>query len=273
MKTICLARRPRQAKLAVGCLARLGLAMAIGWTASSLAQADEAYAKSLLKNMSDYLSAQQKISFNYDTDLEVVTKDQQRLALASSGSVILNRPDKIRTTRAGGFVDIETLFDGQTLTVLGKNANVYTQVPVPGTLDHLTDVIRDKYNRPLPAADLLGSDVQKQLMVGVNDVKDLGSGVIGGVECDHLAFRTKEVDWQIWIAQGSRPYPCRYVITSKRVSGGPQYSIQLRDWKSGEEVAADDFAFNNSTNAKHIELKDLPNGDDLPKNFVRETGK
>ena len=64
-------------------------------------------------------------------------------------------------------------------------------------------------------------------MADVIDVKDLGSGVIGGVECDHLAFRTKEVDWQIWIAQGNRPYPCRYVITSSKVAQAP--AIQHHD--------------------------------------------
>jgi len=102
-------------------------------------------------------------------------------------------------------------------------------------------------------------------------VKDIGSGVIGGVECDHLAFRAKEVDWQIWIAQGERAYPCRYTITSKLVSGGPQYTIQVRDWKAGDEVAATDFSFKNTTDAKKVDLKDLDEGDDLPKHFA--TGK
>jgi hypothetical protein len=87
----------------------------------------------------------------------------------------------------------------------------------PGTIDQLEDVLRNKYHRPVPAADLLIEDPYKELMPEVNDVKDLGAGVIHGVECDHLAFRTKEVDWQIWIAEGARPYPCRYVITSKKV--------------------------------------------------------
>jgi hypothetical protein len=96
--------------------------------------------------------------------------------------------------------------------------------------------------------------------------------VIGGVECDHLAFRSKTVDWQIWIAQGERPYPCRYVITSKQIAGGPQYSIQFSNWKTGDEVAPDDFTFNNTTNAQKIDLKDLP-GDTLPKNFVRGPAK
>jgi len=250
-----------------------GLALIIGLNSPITAHADEAYAKNLLKSMSDYMSAQKNISFNYDTDYEVTTKEKQKLALSASGTTVISRPDKIRNTRASGFVDMEILFDGKTLTLFGKNVNAYTQVEVPGTLDNLIDVLRKKYDRPLADADLFVSNPQASLMTGVNDIKDLGSGVISGVECDHLAFRTKEVDWQIWIAQGERPYPCRYVITSKRVEGGPQFSIRLSDWKTGSEVAADDFTFNNSTNAKKIDLKDLPNGDDLPKNFVKGPAK
>jgi hypothetical protein len=233
------------------------------------ARADEAAAKSLLKAMSDYMAAQNTISFSYDTNLEIVTNDKQKLALASSGMTALNRPDKVRITRQGGFADVEAVFDGKTLTLLGKTANLYGQVDVPGTIDHLVDELRDKYNRPVPGADLLLSNVYDQLMLTVTTVKDLGSGVIGGVECDHLAFRTNEVDWQIWIAQGSRPYPCRYVITSKLVASEPQYSVQIRDWKTGNEVAADDFSFKNSTNARKIDLKDLPDTDELPGIFAR----
>jgi hypothetical protein len=159
------------------------------------------------------------------------------------------------------------------LTLLGKTANLYGQVDVPGTIDHLVDELRDKYNRPVPGADLLLSNVYDQLMPPVITVKDLGSGVIGGVECDHLAFRTKEVDWQIWIAQGPRPYPCRYVITSKLVANEPQYSVQIRDWKTGNEVAAGDFSFKNSTNAKKMDLNDLPDTDELPSIFARGVSK
>ena len=155
--------------------------------------------------MSDYLDAQKAISFDYDATLEVVTNDKQKLALASSGTVTLNRPDKIRAARAGGFVDVETLFDGKTLTLLGKNANKYTQLEFAGTIDQLIDELRTKYDRPLPAADLLGSNSYAALMEDVYDSKDLGSGVINGTECDFLAFRQDEVDLQVWIAQGDSP--------------------------------------------------------------------
>ena len=81
-------------------------------------------------------------------------------------------------------------------------------------------------------------NVYDALMTDVTDVKDLGSGVIGGKECDHLAFRAKDTDWQIWIAQGEQPYPCRYVITSKGVDQAPQFTMEIREWKAGAGAAA-----------------------------------
>ena len=107
-----------------------------------------------------------------------------------------------------------------------------------------------------------------ELMQDVYDSKDLGSGVINGVECDTLAFRKNDVDWQIWIAQGDRPYPCQFVITSKLESADPQYTIQFGDWKFGNDVAADDFSFKNSSNAKQVALTDVQDKlGDLPENF------
>ena len=138
----------------------------------------------------------------------------------------------------------------------------------PGTIDQLVDVLREKYHRPVPGADLLMSNVYDQLIPEVVDAKDLGSGVIGGVECDHLAFRTKDVDWQIWIAQGSRPHPCRYVITSQQVKGTPQYTIDIRSWKTGAEVAADRFTLDIPDGARKLNPGDLRDYDELPAIFA-----
>lgn len=237
--------------------------------AAGAVKADEADAKRILKAMSDYMVAQKSISFGFDATLEVVTKEDQILALASSGTVTLNRPDKIQATRSGGFADTEMFFDGKTMTLLGKKLNLYAQLEIPGTIDHLVDQLRTTYELPLPAADLLSSNPYDLLMANVVDVKDLGSGVIGGVECDSLAFRNDDIDWQIWIAHGERPYPCRYTITSKQINGGPQYTVQVRDWKTGGEVAEPNYSFKNTTQAKKVELKDLNGAGDIPDNFKK----
>lgn len=225
-----------------------------------------ANAKSQLKAMSDYMAAQKAFSFDYDANLEVVTKENQKLGLASSGTLAVNRPDKIRATRMGGFANIEVVFDGKTVTMLGKNANAYAQAAAPGTIDQLVDVLRDKYHRPIPGADLLMSNIYDQLMPEVTDAKDLGSGVIAGIECDHLAFRTKDVDWQIWVAQGDRPYPCRYEITSTQVSRAPAYSLDLRSFET-DPVAPATFAFQAPASARKLNPGELKDFDELPAIF------
>ena len=227
-------------------------------------------AKALVKAMSDYLAAQKTISLSYDTVFEVVTKAKQKLQIATSGTAVLERPDKLRTTRKSGFSDTEMVYDGKTLSFLGKGQNAYIQTEAPGTIDTLIDQLRDKFHRQLPGADLLQSNVYDALMTDVTDIKDLGSGIIGGKECDHLAFRAKDTDWQIWIAQGKEPYPCRYVITSKGVDQAPQFTMEVRDWKAGAGVAGADFTFKPPAGAKKLDVKDLKalkETSDLPENY------
>jgi len=151
-------------------VAVLAVVATAGTANISAGRADEADAKRLLKAMSDYLAAQKAISFDFDVNLELVSTQQQKIALVSSGTMTLDRPDKLHMTRTGGFANAEMVFDGKTLTLLGKNTNLYAQVEAPGTIDQLVDVLRDKYHRPVPAADLLMSDPYKELMPEVNDV-------------------------------------------------------------------------------------------------------
>ncbi len=125
---------------------------------------DSADAKKMLKAMSDFLGAQKTLSVGFDTVFEVITPTDQKLGLASSGTATLARPDKIRVARSGGFADFEILYDGKALTLLGKNANLYTQVDAPGTVDQLIDTLQEKYNRPLPGADLLMTNSYDELM-------------------------------------------------------------------------------------------------------------
>lgn len=90
--------------------AALSVAGTILVTAS--AHADDS-AKTILKAMSDYVASQKTIQVAFDTDIEVITSDLQKIQFASSGSLLLSRPDKLRATRTGGYADIELVFDGK----------------------------------------------------------------------------------------------------------------------------------------------------------------
>jgi hypothetical protein len=250
-------------RIAATVVAASAFAILAGSTFVRSAHADEAQARAMLKAMSDYMGKQNAISFDYDSNVEVVSRDRQKYGLASSGTITLNRPDKVHVTRNGGFADVEIVSDGKTLTLLGKNAKAYAQVENPGSVDQLIATLRNKVQKPLPAADLLFSDAYTQLMPNVLEVKDLGSGVIRGQECDHIAGRSKNADWQIWIAQGDRPYPCRFVITTSSAPESPEYTLDIRSWKAGSEVAADPFKVD-VAGAKKIETSELSDFNAVP---------
>lgn len=231
------------------------------WSAG-VAQADEAFARATFQAMSDYLGSQAAFAFDYDSTLDVVTDDNQKLSLASSGTVSLERPGNLHATRDGGFASVALAYDGQVMTVVNADANVFATVEVAGSVDDLIDTLRKTYGQPLPAADLLGSDVASALLPLFAEEKDLGAGVIGGVTCDHFAFRTAEVDLQVWIAQGDKPYPCRYVITDTQTTGWPEYRIDVRNWRTGEGVA-DSLAFEVPANATQVDLTAVPDVNEL----------
>jgi hypothetical protein len=233
----------------------------------SNAWAQDDSAGNILKAMADYVASQKSISATFDTDIEVITPEVQKIQFASSGKLMLSRPNKLRASRTGGYADVELIFDGKTVSVLGKDANAYAQTDASGTVDQLIDRLRNEYSLDLPGADLLLSNAYEVMMEDVLDAKHIGQGVINGVECEHLAFRNQDTDWQLWVAIGDRPIPCKYVITSKAVAGAPQYTLVIRDWKT-DEPAVDAFAFKPPADAKKVDFSVLTDIDEIPAGIV-----
>jgi hypothetical protein len=223
---------------------------------SSTAFADENAwnAMRLLKGMSDYLASEKTFTATYLSDVEVVTPELEKIQFASSGRVSVARPDKVHVSRTGGYADMEATFDGRQLSVYGKDANAYAQSDAPGTLDQLINRLQNE-SLALPGADLLLSNVFDELSKDVVTAKHIGMGIINGVECEHLAFRNRDIDWQLWMRTGDKPIPCKYVITSKTLAGAPQYSLTITSWDSKSEGEA--FIFTPPANAKKVDLVDM----------------
>jgi hypothetical protein len=243
----------------------IGLIVAGALLIAPAARAQEDTAEKILKAMTNYVASEKSLAIAYDTDIEVITPEIQKIQFTSSGNMLLNRPDKLRASRTGGYVDVELVFDGKTLTVFGKDAKAYAQAEAPGTVDELVDRLRDKFAVDMPGADLLLSNAYDVMMADVLDAKYIGQGVVDGIECDHLAFRNQDTDWQIWIERGERPIPRKYVITSKAVAAAPQYTLRIKEWKDG----ADAFAFQPPADAQKVAFEALPDIDEVPAGIVK----
>lgn len=232
--------------------------------AATLAQAGEGDAKAILKSMADYVGSQATIEFSFDSAIEVITPELEKIQFTNSGGALLSRPDKLRAHRVGGYADVELVFDGQTVSVLGKYRNVYAQFEGPEDVDALIEALRAGHGVALPGADLLLSNAYEVLVDGILEAKHIGRGVVDGVQCEHLAFRNLDTDWQLWVEVGDQPIPRKLVITSKTLNSAPQYSLQIKDWKTGVTPAADAFTFTPPTGAQRLEPHDLVDLDELP---------
>src|SRR5512141_3140253 len=173
-----------------------GAAMAVLLlAAASSARADDAV--NILKSMTDYLGSQKTLSASFDSDIEIITPELQKIQFASSGQMKLSRPDKLRARRTGGYADVELVYDGKAISIYGNNAKSYVQAELPGTVDQMIDALQAKSGVGLPGTDLLLSNAFDVMTTTVLDGEHIGLGVVDGVECEHLAFRTADTDWQI----------------------------------------------------------------------------
>src|SRR5712671_647162 len=221
-------------------------------TASQTARADDA--AQILKAMTDYTGAQKSISAAFDSNIEVITPELQKIQFTSSGQLKLSRPDKLRIRRTGGYADVELVYDGKTVSLYGNNAKAYVQADAPGTVDQLVDAIQARVGGAMPGTDLLLSNSYDVLTSDVIEGHHVGQGVVDGVECEHLAFRGHDTDWQIWIQTGAQPIPRKYVITSKTLAGAPQYTLRIKEWKTDPITDADAFAFKAPEGATKVSL-------------------
>jgi hypothetical protein len=208
----------------------------------------------LLKAMTDYTAAQKSISATFDSDIEVITAELEKVQFTSSGQLKLSRPDKLRVRRTGGYADVELVYDGKIVSLYGNNAKAYVQADAPGTIDQLVDAIQERTGGAMPGTDLLLSNAYDVLTSDVIEGHHVGQGVVDGVECEHLAFRGHDTDWQIWIQTGAQPIPRKYVITSKTLAGAPQYTLRIKEWKTDPIKDADAFAFKAPEGATKVGL-------------------
>lgn len=228
------------------------------------AQAPASDAKAILRSMSDYVSRQKTIELSFDSDIEIITPQLEKIQFTNSGEALVSRPDKLRAHRVGGYADVALFFDGKTVSIHGKHINGYAQFEAPGSVDHLIEALRAGHGIALPGADLLLSNSYDVLVADVKEAKHIGRGVIDGVECEHLAFRNHDTDWQLWVEVGKTPIPRKMVITSKTLNSAPQYTLRVKAWKTGLQPAPGAFAFVPPPGATKLSPDALIELDELP---------
>ena len=137
----------------------------------------------------------------------------------------------------------------------------------------MLDFARERLDIVAPAADLLYANAYEQFMQITTSGFVVGKAMVDGVSCDHLAFRGPDVDWQVWIAEGDRPLPRRYVVTTTGLPSHPEYTVTMTNWNVAPNVTSARFSFTPPAGAKLIDFLAGESGVTRPLNTTGATGE
>ena len=139
--------------------------------------------------------------------------------------------------------DVAGLAFGNEYQSLQINRPALTIANQMTTIEEMLHYASDSLGLIIPAADLVYHNAFPLLMQGVTSATVIGKTVIDGVTCDHLAFSRPDVDFQVWVADGARPLPCKYVVTDRGTPALISVSTVMSDWNVAPAVDDASFTF------------------------------
>lgn len=241
-------------------LGALALAATGSTEVRAQAPAVEPAATRLLQRMTDYLGSLQQFSLDTQNTFEEVLESGQKIQFDLLTSVVVQRPNKLRAERKGDLISQFVVYDGKTLTIYNSADKYYAVADAPDTIEDTLHFARDSLDIVPPSGDLVYQNAFDLLTANVTSGMVVGKSMIGGVKCDHLAFSGPVVDWQIWIADGDKPLPRKYVIVTKDDPAQPEYIVLMNNWNVAPALNDALFTFTPPQGAKKIDFIRMDTG-------------
>lgn len=196
--------------------------------------------RQIVERMSATLAAAQSLS---------VTTHEVRDRVRADGSIqkanvvrttVVRRPDRLYFMTTGDN-NAEGWYDGVGLTVVLHKEKVFAQARMPETLDRTLDALHERFNVPMPLTDFIYSSPAKALLADSTTGGWVGQEMIDSRSTDHVAFKDKGVEWEIWVPVEGDPLPVKAILrfpNSKRLRSA---DVQFSNWSLTPEIAADRF--------------------------------
>ena len=185
--------------------------------------------RELVRQMSARLAAAKDVSVTTNEERDVVRRSGAKENVRLTGEYSLHRPDRFHT-KMTGHRNLESWYDGKTLTVAVHNDKVFAQAPMPETIDRTLDAIAERYDMALPLGDLFYSSAEKALLSDTATGGYAGTENVGETPCYHLAFKDVGVDWDLWLPVQGDPLPARLKVVQKARTGQPEVDVRFTGW-------------------------------------------
>ena len=206
-----------------------------------------------LKRMSDTLAGAKSLTFRSKAVFELPANTGQFITMFSSGEIALRRPDKLHASLGGDAPPFDFYYDGSTVTAFAPATDVYSTKPAPPTLDAMLTGMQQETGIKFATAPLLYSDPYSVLTKGLFSAVVVGPAKVEDTTCEHLAFRSPGVNWEIWLEPDSRALPRRIAVTFTDRPGLPRTLVEFSRWNLHPWFLCDSkFEFRKPASAREL---------------------
>jgi len=199
----------------------------------------------ILSRSSQFIEAAAAFSAKGNFGGDLILENGQIVEHGSNFTLVFSRPAKLylQLNSRDGY-EATMFFDGETITLASTHdgQHIYDTTPQPGDVNESLDFMVGLTGGPRE----LDFFLTQQLTQSLNRMRTgfhVGTSIIGGVLCDHLAVRTDVKDGQVWIEQGDEPKPWRILITHREEQAQPRFWAQFDEWNFSPELSESTFRY------------------------------
>jgi hypothetical protein len=201
-----------------------------------------AEAETRLVDMAVKLADTKQFTVAIHMKYDVLQESGQVIEFGEVRTLQVSRPEYLRVDAqqsdgdSGGLI-----FDGKTITQFSDTHNVYTQIDRPGDIDGAIRYAVGELGVRFPLARMLVTSFPQEIRRLTTDIDFIERNTLGPVPTDHIAGRTDDLDYQIWIREDN--FPTRIVLTYKNAPGQPQFRADFSNWDTVPSLKRGSFTF------------------------------
>jgi hypothetical protein len=190
--------------------------------------------RELVNQMSARLAAAAALQVTTTELRDVVRPSGAKETLSGAGVYTVRRPDRFyaKTDSRG----LESWYNGKVLTLVVHPERVFAQAPMPDTINRTLDALAERYDMPLPLADLFYDSAAKALLSDSTTGGYAGTETVDGTPCHHLAFQDAGADWELWLPVDSDALPKRFKVVQKTRTGQPVIDVTFNAWNLSPQI-------------------------------------
>lgn len=204
-----------------------------------------------LEEMGHSLAQKKTLAYDIDMKTDVVLSKDKVKEVGGKVKIRFMRPNKLFVDLKTDSMEREFYHDGNDFTVVAVKEGYVGKLPARSSTRAALIMAATEYGLEIPLVDLLEWGTDQAADLPIESAKLIAETKLNGKPVEHWAFRSNNLDWEIWISKGVERLPLRITTVDYQEPAQPRFQADIH-WLDPSSVNEDDFSPKLSADLKPI---------------------